>query len=41
MAGLSLFLLGAFQVTLAGEPVTRFESNKVRALLAYLAIETG
>jgi DNA-binding SARP family transcriptional activator len=39
MAHLSLSLLGPFQVTLAGEPVTGFESNKVRALLAYLAVE--
>ncbi|MBL7183248.1 MAG: AAA family ATPase [Anaerolineae bacterium] len=39
MAHLSLSLLGPFQVTLAGEPVTDFESNKVRALLAYLAVE--
>jgi DNA-binding SARP family transcriptional activator/energy-coupling factor transporter ATP-binding protein EcfA2 len=39
MAHLSLSLLGPFQVTLAGEPVTSFESNKVRALLAYLALE--
>jgi DNA-binding SARP family transcriptional activator/predicted ATPase len=34
-----LSLLGPFQVTLAGEPVTSFESDKVRALLAYLAVE--
>ena len=39
MAHLSLSLLGSFQVTLAGEPVTSFESDKVRALLAYLAVE--
>ncbi|MDY7077293.1 MAG: BTAD domain-containing putative transcriptional regulator [Chloroflexota bacterium] len=39
MARMSLFLLGPFQVTLAGEPVTAFESDKVRALLAYLAVE--
>ncbi len=39
MARLSLSLLGPFQVTLDGEPVTSFESNKVRALLAYLAVE--
>jgi predicted ATPase/DNA-binding SARP family transcriptional activator len=38
---LSIRLLGSFQVTLDGEPVTGFESDKVRALLAYLAIETG
>lgn len=39
MAHLSLSLLGPFQVTLAGESVTTFESNKVRALLAYLVVE--
>jgi len=40
MTRLSLTLLGAFQATLNGEPVTGFESDKVRALLAYLALET-
>ena len=39
MAHLSLTLLGAFQARLDGEPITAFESNKVRALLAYLAAE--
>jgi len=39
MAHLSLSLLGPFQVTLDGQPVTGFKSNKVRALLAYLAME--
>jgi WD40 repeat protein/DNA-binding SARP family transcriptional activator len=39
MAYLSLSLLGPFQVTLAGEAVMSFESDKVRALLAYLAVE--
>jgi DNA-binding SARP family transcriptional activator/predicted ATPase len=39
MAHLSLSLLGSFQVTLDGQPVTGFKSNKVRALLAYLAVE--
>jgi len=39
MSHLSLFLLGPFQATLDGEPVTHFESNKVRALLAYLVAE--
>lgn len=39
MARLSLSLLGAFEVTLNGEPVTAFEYDKVRALLAYLAVE--
>jgi DNA-binding SARP family transcriptional activator len=39
MPHLSLSLLGPFQVTLDGQPVTDFKSNKVRALLAYLAVE--
>jgi WD40 repeat protein/DNA-binding SARP family transcriptional activator len=39
MAHLSLSLLGPFQAELGGQPVTGFESNKVRALLAYLATE--
>jgi DNA-binding SARP family transcriptional activator len=39
MAHLSLSLLGPFQVTLDGQPVAGFKSNKVRALLAYLAVE--
>ena len=39
MAGLSIFLLGPFQATLDGQAITGFESNKVRALLAYLAAE--
>jgi DNA-binding SARP family transcriptional activator/tetratricopeptide (TPR) repeat protein len=39
MARLSLSLLGPFQATLDGEPITRFESDKVRALLAYLTVE--
>ena len=39
MTRLSLSFLGPFQVTLDGQPVTRFESAKVRALLAYLAVE--
>ena len=39
MAGLSIFLLGPFQAALDGQTVTGFESNKVRALLAYLAVE--
>jgi DNA-binding SARP family transcriptional activator/predicted ATPase len=40
MAHLSLHLLGTFQVTLGGTPVTGFESDKERALLAYLAEES-
>ena len=39
MAHLSLSLLGPFQATLEGQPATGFESSKVRALLAYLAVE--
>jgi len=39
MARLTLSFLGPFQVTLDGQPVTNFKSNKVRALLAYLAVE--
>ncbi len=39
MTHLSLYLLGPFQTMLAGEPVKGFDSDKVRALLAYLAVE--
>jgi len=39
MAHLSISLLGSFQVVLNGEPVTKFKSDKVRALLGYLAVE--
>jgi WD40 repeat protein/DNA-binding SARP family transcriptional activator len=39
MARLALSLLGPFQAILDGEPATGFESNKVRALLAFLAVE--
>ena len=39
MPHLELTLLGAFQATLDGDPVVGFESNKVRALLAYLTVE--
>ena len=39
MVRLSLSLLGPFEVKLDGHSVTGFESNKVRALLAYLAVE--
>jgi len=37
---LKVYLLGAFQVLLDGQPVIGFASNKVRALLAYLAAES-
>jgi DNA-binding SARP family transcriptional activator len=39
MSRLSLRFLGPFAVTLDDEPITRFESDKVRALLVYLAVE--
>jgi predicted ATPase/DNA-binding SARP family transcriptional activator/Tfp pilus assembly protein PilF len=39
MAHLSISLLGSFQVTLDGQPVTSFGTDKARALLAYLAVE--
>ena len=39
MTSLSLNFLGPFQVTLDEIPATDFRSDKVRALLAYLAME--
>src|SRR5512137_10350 len=39
MAPLTLYLFGAFQVTLADGSTARFESDKTCALLAYLAVE--
>lgn len=39
MARLALTFLGAFETTLEGRPITGFEYDKVRALLAYLAVE--
>lgn len=39
MARLTLSLLGTFEAALAGEPVATFEYDKVRALLAFLAVE--
>jgi predicted ATPase/DNA-binding SARP family transcriptional activator/Tfp pilus assembly protein PilF len=36
---LSLSLLGSLQITLDGESITDFATDKVRALLAYLAVE--
>ena len=39
MATLSIYLLGTFQVTLEGQAVTAFATEKVRALLAYLGVE--
>lgn len=39
MGLLCVRLLGSFHVTLDGQPVTRFATDKARALLAYLAAE--
>ena len=41
MTGLSLSLLGPFQAEIAGQPITRFDSDKVLALLAYLVVEAA
>ena len=41
MGHLVVNLLGPFEVLLDDSPVTRFESDKVRALLAYLVSEPG
>src|SRR5688572_5937642 len=38
---LSVTLLGPFEVQRQGQPAGGFESNKVRALLAYLATEAA
>lgn len=39
MRHITICLLGPFQVTIDGAPVTSFQYAKVRALLAYLAVE--
>lgn len=39
-ARLSIFLLGTLEARLEDQPVEGFEYNKVRALLAYLAVES-
>ncbi len=39
MPALELRVLGAFQLIIDGKPFTSFRSNKVRGLLAYLALE--
>jgi len=41
MAELQIVCFGEFQVTLAGTPLTVFPTEKMRALLAYLAVEEG
>src|SRR5512143_976930 len=40
MPHLTLYLLGSFLALVDGEPITGLESKKVRALLAYLAVES-
>ncbi len=40
MARLSLSLFGSLQASLDGQSIATFEYNKVKALLAYLAVET-
>jgi DNA-binding SARP family transcriptional activator len=39
MTRLSIRLLGGFQVDMDGVPIVDFRSDKVRALLAFLAVE--
>ena len=41
MARLAISLLGSFSVTLEDRPQIAFATDKVRALLAYLAVESG
>lgn len=41
MSNLSLWLLGPFQAEFDDKPLTEFRTNKVRALLIYLATEQG
>jgi DNA-binding SARP family transcriptional activator/predicted ATPase len=38
--GLTIRTLGSFQVSIEARPITKFESNKARALLAYLVVES-
>lgn len=39
MAALALMFLGSFQAAVGGEPLPSFRTNKVQALLIYLATE--
>lgn len=41
MAHISLALMGPFEAVLDGEPITWFQTEKARALLAYLAVESA
>lgn len=38
---LSIFVFGSFSVTLNGQPLTNFRSNKTRAILIYLVLAKG
>ena len=39
MGQLRIHLLGSFEVSIDARPITKFDSAKVRAFLAYLAVE--
>lgn len=41
MSHLALSFLGGFEATLDGQPISTFGTDKARALLAYLSIESG
>ena len=41
MSHLAIYLFGGFRVDLDGHPLTAFGTDKNRALLAYLALESG
>ncbi len=41
MTRLAINVLGEFQVFVEGTPISAFESDKTRALLVYLAVESG
>ena len=41
MSHLAISLLGSFRITLDDSPLTTFATDKGRALLAYLAVESG
>jgi DNA-binding SARP family transcriptional activator len=41
MSRLAISLFGPFEVTLDGNPVTRFGADTARALLAYLALHAN
>ncbi len=41
MTHLAIALMGPFEAALDGKPITWFQSDKARALLAYLAVEAA